>query len=351
YKLDTSPKNTLFQGRLLTFLLEQLMERTRKGFTLVELLVVIAIIGILIALLLPAVQQAREAARRMQCTNNLKQLGVASHNYHDTFNGFPSGMIDRGSVDSQCWGWGSLILPFIEQGNAHETLEVTKRSLTAVLSSPAANQLAVLETPIDAFICPSDSGADVQGQVVDQRKFSAIRQGLSNYIGVMGHYSDAATDATNSRTKNTGVFFVNSKIRFRDITDGTSNTLCIGERDTYNCKSGSWPGSDNKNVDAKGTWSLFGASRAKINQDTPPPSTGIAFDADAGCGTGFSSLHPGGALFVKCDGSVSFISETVGHNWVAADPADVTAGDARDATNGVFQFLSTRNDGQVIGEY
>lgn len=137
--------------------------RKRVGFTLVELLVVIAIIGILVGLLLPAVQAAREAARRMQCSNNLKQLGLAAHNYADAHKTFPSGfvssLIDPGApaaAELTVWTWGAFILPFIEQGNLANTLQVSKLPLSAALATPAG--LVAATTPLAGFACPSDSG-------------------------------------------------------------------------------------------------------------------------------------------------------------------------------------------------
>ena len=140
----------------------------RKGFTLVELLVVIAIIGILVGLLLPAVQAARAAARRMQCSNNLKQLGLAVHNYHDANKSFPSGFITNypaGALNTAAmmsvtqrthWSWGAFVLPYIEQTALYNTLNPGQSSMDALLATPAG--LAALTTPIPSFVCPSDTG-------------------------------------------------------------------------------------------------------------------------------------------------------------------------------------------------
>ena len=133
-----------------------------RGFTLIELLVVIAIIAILIALLLPAVQQAREAARRTQCRNNLKQIGLALHNYHDTFRLFPPGVIRDGQNNSEAWGWTVFILPFLEQANLYNQLDPDTYRLRDLLAglnptypAPTANA-AILQNPLSVFICPSD---------------------------------------------------------------------------------------------------------------------------------------------------------------------------------------------------
>ena len=131
----------------------------RAGFTLVELLVVIAIIGILIALLLPAVQAAREAARRAQCTNNLKQFGLAVHNYHDTYGSFPMGwMIDTShSGNPSGWGWQVYLMPFMEQGTLFDAMDPNQYSLYEVSNSlNPRNDCHILQTEIDSSRCPSD---------------------------------------------------------------------------------------------------------------------------------------------------------------------------------------------------
>ncbi|MEM8735280.1 MAG: DUF1559 domain-containing protein, partial [Planctomycetota bacterium] len=181
---------------------------SRRGFTLVELLVVIAIIGILVGLLLPAVQAAREAARRMQCSNNLKQLALACHNYESAHRAFPYAFTpaitpyarNADNNNQESWGWGALILPFIEQTNLYQQLGVTDYSLRALIANEnpsIANTVArpLLETGLDAFICPSDAGAG--DRIHQQRHFGGgvgtriagwgqWRPGKSNYISNRG---------------------------------------------------------------------------------------------------------------------------------------------------------------------
>jgi len=131
----------------------------RRGFTLVELLVVIAIIGVLIALLLPAVQQAREAARRMQCQNNLKQLGLSLHNYHDTFGKFPAGRYEDGNVSSQL-GWGTMILPFLEQSALFDSIQAHGGMTTSSTWDTVADVRDIdAKVVLEAFLCPSDPGS------------------------------------------------------------------------------------------------------------------------------------------------------------------------------------------------
>ncbi|HUQ69794.1 MAG TPA: DUF1559 domain-containing protein, partial [Planctomycetaceae bacterium] len=227
-------------------------QRLRHGFTLIELLVVIAIIAILIALLLPAVQQAREAARRTQCKNNLKQIGLAMHNYHDIHNTFPPSFIMRNppsananAVERSMYGWGSLILPQIDQAPLFNQLNVG----TTLLETNLINgNLAALQTSFPAFRCPSDTGPQLNNfndatsddPVANANQYNAfltsngtdrIATTLSNFVMVAGT-SDSTTPPVYAAQYGPaqGVGFLNSKINFRDITDGSSNQLMVGER-------------------------------------------------------------------------------------------------------------------------
>jgi len=154
--------------------------KLQRGFTLVELLVVIAIIGVMVGLLLPAVQAAREAARRMSCSNNLKQIGLALHNYHDTYRGLPPGYINNppalaGPVagNNSQWAWGAFLLPFMEQSPLFEQLQVGQINLSAALTAGGPfDKTAIVNKPVDAFICPSDPGPFVH-TTADQLRNSA----------------------------------------------------------------------------------------------------------------------------------------------------------------------------------
>jgi prepilin-type N-terminal cleavage/methylation domain-containing protein len=189
----------------------RLVRQNRQAFTLVELLVVIAIIGILVALLLPAVQAAREAARRIQCTNNLKQIGIALHNYHDTHKNFPPGRL-RILVDGQgrCFSAYAHLLPFLEANNLFQQINFNFNPEDAV------NAVA-LEQTIPYFLCPSDRNQKLQGN-------SAVH----NYP-----LSTGTTYPVSPRNPGgvavTGVFYENSATGFRDIIDGSSQTVCISE--------------------------------------------------------------------------------------------------------------------------
>ncbi|PQO44639.1 DUF1559 domain-containing protein [Blastopirellula marina] len=331
------------------------MSLSRKnGFTLVELLVVIAIIGVLIALLLPAVQQAREAARRMQCTNHMKQLGLALHNYHDTYGAFPAISYDHevnGGDEARhaSWSWGTLILPQMEQGAAYDILAPSRPNrLHEAVNN--ATKLQVLQTPLTTWRCPSDTGPALNShyKINDGSGTAANRKELAtaNYVGV-----NSAGDIDRSSTHN-GIFVPGTNVQgnkrwviaMRDILDGTSNTAMVGERAWM--QSGVELGASvvfghNGNSDiengsdyANGFITVVGGGKPHVNTiDT----------CGAGCNDndgrqGFSSMHPGGAQFLLGDGSVHFISENIDDN----------IGGATDST---YERLMNRYDGQPLGTY
>ena len=294
------------------------MVKRIAGFTLVELLVVIAIIGVLVALLLPAVQQAREAARRMQCTNNIKQMVLASHNYHDTYGAFPIGSNQynhTGLVGNRGFmGWAIAILPFIEQGNLFELYDSTRDSLSSV------NQ-AVRETSIDAYNCPSDIGVGKQLTPESGTCCSRV-YATSSYRGVSGrssggYYWDDSQHFGNTNPTDKGVFPAltanGGQVRFADVIDGTSNTLMFGEAQTksYPTRGTFWAN----------TYTSYALSSVTINY--PVPSFGIndyelcnqtASDlgvSNNACKRFFGSFHPGGMQFGRVDGSASFVPETI----------------------------------------
>jgi type II secretory pathway pseudopilin PulG len=208
---------------------------------LVELLVEIAIIGILVALMLPAIQSAREAARRAQCTNHLKQIGVALHNYHDTFGSLPAGVVHfQRPGNQQEWGWSALLLPFLEQQPLHDQLQVTTRRLRAVLNDPAERLL--VQQPLTLFRCASDTTKELLENTPRVRDFdgwAAVGTNFfgatSNYIGVAGMW-ELSEPVVNGPDQN-GVIYANSSVRLADILDGTSNTFAAGERN-FACSAG-----------------------------------------------------------------------------------------------------------------
>lgn len=301
----------------------------RRAFTLVELLVVISIIGVLVGLLLPAVQAAREAARRMQCSNNLKQIGLSLHNYHDANKKFPQGFTRFHS-----WGWAVRTFPYIEQSNLFNQLSSDSGNWSPINNAVNPVLLASLQTKLPGFRCPSDTGPDLN----DKRTLGGRQVSMSNYIGVngsllfqhLGIWYDAESTPGNPATYvgGNGVLFMDSKITFGDITDGTSNTLLVGERD-YRHNGALWAGTTNTNGGyANRHFNLSTAGFTDRGRDHK--INGL--DANA-----FSSRHTGGAQFVFCDGSVHFLSQSI----------SVWDGNATTPW-GVFDRLGARNDGLIV---
>lgn len=342
----------------------------RKGFTLIELLVVIAIIAILIALLLPAVQQAREAARRTQCKNNLKQLGLALHNYHDVYSMLPMGhqahfsnWRDPGDNDrvgyahsgstsdnfrKANWSWMAYILPMLEQSTAFNVLDVNGQRADEALAT--AGGLRVMQTPITAFLCPSDPKPDLTDdfrQVEADGSGANIAVMISNYVG--SNRGQATSRFTRGRMNEftDGLFYVNSKTKFRDITDGTSNVLAVGERAwTYRATDGNGvqqlveskaglglvvraTTDSDRSCDHCGYSDALGVAGTGINHNDLLDSSGD-FESKRARST-YSSSHTGGAQFLLADGSVQFLSSNLDIN--------------------LFEHLGERADGEVIGEF
>lgn len=337
----------------------------RRGFTLIELLVVIAIIAILIALLLPAVQQAREAARRTQCKNNLKQIGLALHNYHDVHKVFPPGTVpqrpgpNNGRVlaDYESWGWAAMLLPFIDQAPLFDNLQVSNRTLhQALVAANAANTLDESFPPLTAYQCPSDTTGPRLQTGMRREDFNGLsligaawRPPTLNYPGSTG---DPSGDLRAPRQLNhrnpLGIFYNGSRVKFRDITDGTTNTFMVGEREKR-CGAGAWIGA--RNPDGNGTQGNdYHLARVRMPLNDPV-NTG-----NDRCTDGFSSAHEGGGQFVLCDGSVRFISENIHFNLAGApernDQGIAWPGDVTSVNEvGIYQLLGMKDDGQPIGEF
>ncbi|MCU0879251.1 MAG: DUF1559 domain-containing protein [Pirellulaceae bacterium] len=278
--------------------------KRRGAFTLVELLVVIAIIGVLVALLLPAVQAAREAARRASCSNNLKQLGIALHNYHDTHQSFPFGWSNRGQ------GWSAMILPQIEQGNLYDTLQWAEANNWSIDNSPNERACGTL---IKLYRCPS---AAIPEHVDNQG--IALRVPAC-YRGVASSTADSDDPGTSASGRHLelnsleGLFFGDSKIRMADILDGTSNTAAIGESkwETFTQDGNQmdfwYIGSPQIDPWPSGTeYSEFvGSTGVPYNARSQAALSGYIKELS------FSSFHPGGAMWVYADGSVKFLSYTM----------------------------------------
>jgi len=338
--------------------------KARSGFTLVELLVVIAIIGILIALLLPAVQAAREAARRSQCSNNLKQLGLALHNYHDTFKSFPSAWIHDSTTlptDYNLWGWSAMILPYVEQTALHDQIRPGPNHLE-LLAAGLLNgtSLGVLSEPVSVFRCPSDQGP-AQNTLRDRFPWSAGansgRIATSNYVAATDTWrtSDSSSSwpdcsSGQNQSQSLGLFRANSGYKFRDIRDGSSNVIALGERRWLVTM-------DNGNLYTVGAANLFGIrrrnDRAHRADQLAAGCAGINLSVNAAGGykrRDFSSEHPGGAQFALADGSVRFISETIEHDLGASGHScdvDATLCDI-DTT---WEYLIGIRDGATLGDF
>lgn len=304
---------------------------SKTAFTLVELLVVIAIIGILIGMLLPAVQQVREAARRTTCANNIKQLVLACHNFESAHGTFPQGAYsaidDDAGNDDDGWGWGTYILPYLEQNNLFESLRPTVTEQPGVFRNTFDSTGAIIgggDQHIETFRCPSSqlldntpaevSGGGIVATIAPER----VGYATSDYKGCAGpvHIGDS-----------NGMFVKRRDgfaVTFADVVDGTSHTIAIGES--------SYPGSHGTD------WPIW----AGAPQRDEPILFKTEFPINGGSGSPAEwwnavdddlawSFHPGGAQFGFADGSVHFLSETVDFQ--------------------TYQNLGSRNDGGVLGDW
>jgi prepilin-type N-terminal cleavage/methylation domain-containing protein len=296
--------------------------RRQRGFTLVELLVVIAIIGILVGLLLPAVQAAREAARRMSCSNNLKQIGLAMHNYESAVKFFPTGNIVnfRSATDlrGDGWTWHARILPYLEQTALYDRVSPVMGTDVGSHTS-ALHTLAAKTTRLSFFQCPSHPDG-----VVNPSKNGAQ---LSNYNAVCGtttFNNNQLDEQSDVGYRGNGMFFMNSKIGFRDVTDGTSNTFLVAEvhDDLGGANTGStpnssrWRGSDRKYNFASGSDGNppQDISEYLVGMENDDPINANTRDANGhfnNDGEYAGSFHTGGCQFVLADGSVRFVSENI----------------------------------------
>jgi prepilin-type N-terminal cleavage/methylation domain-containing protein/prepilin-type processing-associated H-X9-DG protein len=289
----------------------------RRAFTLIELLVVIAIIAILVGLLLPAVQKVREAAARAKCQNNLKQLAVAVHAYHDVYSYFPYGTSpwSEGGHPAPTSGlngrgWTIEVLPFIEQGAIYQALEITRNQpffTYGTLSLAGTNVRPYVTTPLAVFRCPSDRTTDQTMTTFFQ--WSPAPVAITNYKGVIGDTQMGGIASSfpgtmpdcHDTTGCNGLFYRNvyqEKQRIAGITDGTSNTLMIGE----DLPSHNW---HSALFYANGE---YASCHAPLNYMPNPPTPG-----DWPNVISFRSLHPQGANFARADGSVRFVRQDMDH--------------------------------------
>ncbi len=338
--------------------MSSLRYKKSKGFTLIELLVVIAIIAILVALLLPAVQQAREAARRSQCKNNMKQLGLAFHNYHDVNRCFPYAWMAGSDLNVSCYG--IMLLPYLDQAplyNKWDSSVPAFNEAAALFSPPASVQqnLEVIQTILPVYVCPSTSEAAVHDYTLPadaagagvpplDLTWTAARTDYIATTGVRGTFADIAYNG-NAGGSRSGALSVcgalenNPVTRMRDLRDGSSNTFLLGERvggsniyrngqvdSTLSAALGPTNG---------GGWGDF------LNGDHW--IEGALYDGTIGGGgpcpinctntrsAGYMSFHVGGAQFLMGDGAVRFISENIAASTFAA--------------------LITRGKGEIVGEF
>jgi prepilin-type N-terminal cleavage/methylation domain-containing protein len=319
----------------------------RHGFTLIELLVVIAIIAVLIALLLPAVQQAREAARRSQCKNNLKQIGVALHNYHDTHRVFPHaynndwsrwlktdgtvttvGIMGQNVSGRGQWSWTAFLLPFVDQTPTFNTLNVNGRMGAEALDDTGAARIA-FQTRLPLFVCPSDPAPALNSnRPVTSMSGTSVNVALTNYVA-MNRGNNTSSDVCMSDdmfgSKANGVFRPGVPTPIRSITDGTSQTILVGERtwsyiglNTDGSMSLPYPANASNLFVTRATNNgtgycnnCGGADTMGVGTTTHPINRKNLPTASYAAGTGFSSQHVGGAHFVFADGSVHFLNENI----------------------------------------
>jgi prepilin-type N-terminal cleavage/methylation domain-containing protein/prepilin-type processing-associated H-X9-DG protein len=291
---------------------------SRRGLTIVEVLVVLSIVVVSLSLALPAIQHSIQDARRAQCANNLKQIALAMHNYHDAFNTFPPGWVSRDGTPGlgPRLGWQTFILPFVDQAPMYNQINF---SLTSAMEADG-KPVQLFQTAIPVYRCPVDPAPNPNPLRGDY--------GTSNYSGNYGHIppprlralgmSDFWPAAVEAPMKSRGIFARNSSIGIRNITDGTSNTILVGERG-FTSGAGIWPGvTDNGHEDDALT---DGSHRSRPNASW----------------FSFSSRHDGGVNFALCDGAVRFVSDKID-----SKPGPVL---------GTLQMIACRDDNNVIGGF
>ena len=288
----------------------------KRGFALVEMLVLVGIITLILAVLLPAIQSFREDARRMHCKNNLKRIGLALHNYHETYNTFPPGWISNlgASGLGARFGWQASILPFLDQAPLYNQIRFHLTPHDA-----DQNPLKVCQTTLIAYRCQVDPAPErnpLRGEFA-----------TSNYSGNYGDFparlrplglGDFWPGVVDAPMQSRGIFALNSSVRFISITDGTSNTFLVGERG-FSSGAGIWAGvTDNAHEDD----TLTDCS----HRSRPNASW-----------SSYSSRHEGGVHMLLCDGAVRFVADKI---------------DSKAAPDqGTFQKLGCKDEGQVIGDF
>lgn len=311
----------------------------RAGFTPLDLVVVITMIAILVALVLPAVQSSREAARRNLCRSNLQRIGQALHSYHDAQQCFPAAIYMclrwdpthdppqdvpcGGGVSETQWSWGAMLLPYLDEEPLYNRLKTTSHTLRDIANS----DLEAIQTPLSVFGCASDSDEPLNSN----RPFRILVPGQTRLALARSNYV-----CSNGDDDNDGVCSSpNRRVSIRDITDGTSNTFHVGERKTRGGQwAGVWPGAEFKPTatPVSNVWTVAGRTCYRI-QDGRAGGTDLGHPEIA-----FGSAHVGGAHFLMCDGSVRFISENIAWQW-------------SDDGRSTYNRLGDKADGEAPGEF
>lgn len=303
--------------------------KTRRGFTLIELLVAIAVIGTLVALLLPAVQAAREAARRVSCRNNLKQMGLALHTYHDASGTFPMGYLAWARADPTAtapgWGWSAQILPRLEQGALYNAT-----NFSLAIERPA--NLTARLTALAVYLCPSDRNTGpftvirADGTPIAETQSTSYAGNFGRELWINGQ--DA--EISDAPDKGDGLFLRNHPISLADVTDGTSQTFAVGERGCILTRA-AWAGAIDSAV-----CTISPGSPSASEAVSPAPVQVLAHADDIALNDpwadpdNFYSPHSGGAHFLMADGSVQFVKQTISML--------------------IYRALSSRNGGEITGD-
>jgi len=321
-----------------------------SGFTLVELLVVIAIIGILIALLLPAVQSAREAGRRLQCANNLKQMSLAMHNYHGAHKAYPFGHMYRGHFDGNAkdadggtgFSWACAILPFMEQKNLYDQFD----QKYPVSENRITRNLTLAQSPLPAFACPSDT------KPTNFRDGAVINSATSSYKACGTSYNGwqgGKVGANPNRLKFNGIFDRNNggPRTMKDVRDGTTNTFAIAEVKWEMDRNRRNRGRIFGSTDRPG-WAQGASNALCLNGQWPINWTWHEGNPQPHRTAG--SNHPGGCQFAMADGSARFISELIQHTataWIKNASAYKTR---KGEAYGMYQRFFSIADGLPVSE-
>jgi prepilin-type N-terminal cleavage/methylation domain-containing protein/prepilin-type processing-associated H-X9-DG protein len=329
-----------FFSKLFLTSVEEIMKLPihRSAFTLIELLVVVGIIAVLIGLLLPAIQKVRAVADRAKCVNNMKQIGLALHNYHDNHHTFPPGLTVETPTTNHpdkyhdLWSWLLRILPYVEQNNLYQIADewAKRQPIAAAYWYPLGGLQPpnpALEKTVPVYICPSDNRIQAAAYVKttpDPKSLTMLYAAFTSYLGCNG---------TNLNTKD-GILFRDSYVRFADITDGTSNTVMVGERPPSADRTWGWWTFGTGQMSTGSSDAVLGAEELRqATRDFYPKCSKGPYSFSPGnlqndCDQfHFWSLHPGGANFLLADGSVRFLT------YDAA---------------GVLKALATRAGGEVF---